>query len=119
MDIRNGADQMVFQTDKAMGEFGDKVSESEKTEVNAKLEALKEALKGDVYKRQILRYAASLFPFLMAARQVDEHLLKRHAADIHIQPVCAAAQRIQAAAHAGRAAAAQALFCLLYTSRCV
>ena len=46
----------------------------------------------------------------MAARQVDEHLLKRHAADIHIQPVCAAAQRIQAAAHAGRAAAAQALF---------
>ena len=46
MDIRNGADQMVFQTEKAMGEFGDKVSESEKTEVNAKLEALKEALKG-------------------------------------------------------------------------
>ena len=46
VDIRNGADQMVFQTEKAMGEFGDKVSESEKTEVNAKLEALKEALKG-------------------------------------------------------------------------
>ena len=37
VDIRNGADQMVFQTEKAMGEFGDKVSESEKTEVNAKL----------------------------------------------------------------------------------
>ena len=33
VDIRNGADQMVFQTEKAMGEFGDKVSESEKTEV--------------------------------------------------------------------------------------
>ncbi|WP_419509493.1 molecular chaperone DnaK, partial [Candidatus Allofournierella excrementavium] len=46
VDVRNGADQMVFQTEKAMGEFGDKVSESEKTEVNAKLEALKEALKG-------------------------------------------------------------------------
>ena len=46
VDARNGADQMVFQTEKALNEFGDKVSESEKSEVNAKLEALKEALKG-------------------------------------------------------------------------
>ena len=46
VDLRNGADQMVFQTEKAMNEFGDKVSESEKADVTAKADALKEALKG-------------------------------------------------------------------------
>ena len=45
IDVRNGADQMVFQTEKALGEFGDKVSAEEKTEVETKLSALKEALK--------------------------------------------------------------------------
>ena len=42
---RNNADQMVFQTEKALGEFGDKVSAEEKSEVETKLSALKEALK--------------------------------------------------------------------------
>ena len=45
IDVRNGADQMVFQTEKALGEFGDKVSAEEKSEVETKLSALKEALK--------------------------------------------------------------------------
>ena len=45
MDVRNNADQMVFQTEKALGEFGDKVSAEEKSEVETKLSALKEALK--------------------------------------------------------------------------
>ena len=46
VDVRNNADQMVFQTEKALGELGDKVSPSEKSECEAKLNALKEALKG-------------------------------------------------------------------------
>lgn len=46
VDARNNADQMVFQTEKALGELGDKVSPSEKSECEAKLNALKEALKG-------------------------------------------------------------------------
>ena len=45
VDVRNNADQMVFQTEKALGEFGDKVSAEEKNEVETKLSALKEALK--------------------------------------------------------------------------
>ena len=45
VDARNNADQMVFQTEKALGEFGDKVSAEEKSEVETKLSALKEALK--------------------------------------------------------------------------
>ena len=46
VDLRNGADQMVFQTEKALGELGDKVSASEKSDVEAKIADLKEALKG-------------------------------------------------------------------------
>ena len=45
VDTRNNADQMVFQTEKALNEFGDKVSAEEKSEVETKLAALKEALK--------------------------------------------------------------------------
>ena len=46
VDTRNGADQMVFQIEKALGEFGDKVDANEKASVQAKIDALKEALKG-------------------------------------------------------------------------
>ena len=46
VDIRNGADQMVFTTEKALNELGDKVTADEKADINAKLDALKEALKG-------------------------------------------------------------------------
>lgn len=47
VDIRNGADQMIFQCEKALNEMGDKISEDEKKPVKEKIEALKEALKGD------------------------------------------------------------------------
>ena len=46
VDTRNEADQMVYQIEKSMNEFGDKVTEADKSAVNPKLEALKEALKG-------------------------------------------------------------------------
>ena len=46
VDVRNGADQMVFQTEKTLVELGDKVDASKKAEVEAKLSELKEALKG-------------------------------------------------------------------------
>ena len=46
VDIRNGADQMVFQSEKTLNEIGDKVDASEKAELQAKIDALKEALKG-------------------------------------------------------------------------
>jgi molecular chaperone DnaK len=46
VDIRNGADQMVFQTEKVLGEMGDKAPADLKSRVQTKLDALKEALKG-------------------------------------------------------------------------
>jgi len=41
VDARNDADSFVFQTEKALEEVGDKISESEKAGVQADLEALK------------------------------------------------------------------------------
>ncbi len=46
VDARNQADQMVFQCKKALGDFGDKVSASDKSDCEAKISALEEALKG-------------------------------------------------------------------------
>ncbi len=46
VDVRNGADQMVYQTEKTLGELGDKISEDEKAGVQAEVDKLKETLKG-------------------------------------------------------------------------
>lgn len=46
VEARNAADQMVYQTEKSMNEFGDKVTQADKDSVNPKLDALKEDLKG-------------------------------------------------------------------------
>lgn len=45
VDIRNGADSMVFQTEKVLKEMGDKVPAEVKTDAETKLNALKEAVK--------------------------------------------------------------------------
>ena len=47
IDMRNAADQMIYQTEKTVNEFGDKLTEDEKKNINDAKEALKEALKGD------------------------------------------------------------------------
>ena len=46
VDIRNSADQMVYTTEKTISEFGDKITEDEKKNLEDAKEALKEALKG-------------------------------------------------------------------------
>ncbi len=47
VDIRNGADQMVFECEKLVSENGDKFDDADKNDINAKVEELKEALKGE------------------------------------------------------------------------
>ena len=47
VDLRNGADQMVYTTEKMIAEAGDKLDDSEKTDITNAIEALKEALKGE------------------------------------------------------------------------
>ena len=44
IDARNDADSLVFQTEKAMEEVGDKIDGADKSAVEADLAALKEAI---------------------------------------------------------------------------
>ena len=46
LDVRNAADQMVYQSEKIISENGDKFTAEEKSSLEAKIDALKEALKG-------------------------------------------------------------------------
>ena len=46
-DVRNQADQMVFQTEKTLEDMGDKISSSDKASVESALGKLKETLKGN------------------------------------------------------------------------
>ncbi len=47
VDLKNGAEQMVYQTETLLSENGDKFSADDKSALETKAEALKEALKGD------------------------------------------------------------------------
>lgn len=45
-DLRNEADQLVFQVDKALSDLGDNVTEDDKKEAETKKDDLKSALEG-------------------------------------------------------------------------
>ena len=47
VEIRNQADAMVFQVEKALKDMGDNISQAEKDEINGAKDELAEALKGD------------------------------------------------------------------------
>ena len=47
VEVRNQADQMVYQSEKTLGEVGDKIPADEKSKVQAGVDKLKETLKGD------------------------------------------------------------------------
>ena len=47
VEVRNQADQMVYQAEKTLSEVGDKVPESEKGPIQAGIDKLKETLKGE------------------------------------------------------------------------
>ncbi len=46
IEVRNNADQLVYQSEKALGELEGKIDESEKSAVQAEVDKVKEALKG-------------------------------------------------------------------------
>jgi molecular chaperone DnaK len=47
IDLRNSADQMVYQSEKTLGDVGEKLSSDDKAALQSRIDALKEALKGD------------------------------------------------------------------------
>ena len=46
VDVKNQAESLVFQSEKALTDFGDKVSESDKAPIHAKIDELKKAIEG-------------------------------------------------------------------------
>ncbi|HOO25376.1 MAG TPA: Hsp70 family protein, partial [Clostridiales bacterium] len=47
VDLRNEADQIAYQSEKLVNEQGDNFADDDKADLNAKIDALKEALKGE------------------------------------------------------------------------
>jgi molecular chaperone DnaK len=47
VELRNQADQLVFQTDKQIGEFADKLSDDQKSKINSAKERLQDAIKNN------------------------------------------------------------------------
>ena len=46
VDTKNHAETLIFQSEKTLGEIGDKISEDDKADVKAAIEKLRETLKG-------------------------------------------------------------------------
>ena len=47
IDLKNGADNLAYQTEKTLKELGDKVSDSDRKDIEGKIETLKKAAEGD------------------------------------------------------------------------
>ncbi len=72
IEIRNNADQMVYQTEKTVNEVGDKLTAEDKGAINAEVEKVKEALKGndsaaikaatDALQAKLYEFAQKIYP---------------------------------------------------------
>ena len=47
IDARNAGDQLAYQAEKTLGELGDKVPDSDRDNIQAKVKELREVLEGD------------------------------------------------------------------------
>ncbi len=80
-DTRNDAEQMIFQTEKALKDLGDKVSKSEKEEAEELIADLKKELEGEDYE-EIKAKTEKLQEKAMAlATKVYENIQKEQAAN--------------------------------------
>jgi molecular chaperone DnaK len=67
VEIRNDADQAVFQIEKSIADFGDKITDDDKAKITPLLDSLKEAVKGDSLeaiksaKEELMKEAQTVF----------------------------------------------------------
>ena len=47
VEVKNNAENLIFQSEKSLGELGDKVTEDEKKDIQTAIDALKETVKGN------------------------------------------------------------------------
>ncbi|MFA6078579.1 MAG: molecular chaperone DnaK [Candidatus Omnitrophota bacterium] len=74
VDVRNQADTLAYTTEKSLKEFGDKVSESDKKNIEEKLAALKEALKGS----DAAKMKTAMEELTTASHKMAEEMYKKH-----------------------------------------
>ncbi len=82
IDTRNNADQMVYQCEKSLSDLGDKISDTEKQQVQDAIAALKEALKGsdleaikakqEELQKKLFEMSSKLYEAAQAAGQGGE-----------------------------------------------
>ncbi len=82
IETKNQADTFVYQTEKMLKEYGDKVGEAEKSQIQSKLEALKEALKGG----DVAAIKARQEELMTASHKLAEAMYKNTGGDAGAQP---------------------------------
>ncbi len=75
-EVRNSADSLVYQTEKLLREQGESVSDAEKSEINAKLDALRSALAGE----DIDAIKAAMEALMTASQEFGQRLYEAAAA---------------------------------------
>jgi Molecular chaperone len=72
IDVKNQADQLIYQTEKTMGEMGDKISQDEKDKIKAAINDLREKIK----KEDIVGIKAATETLMKASHKMAEELYK-------------------------------------------
>lgn len=82
VEIRNNADSLVFQTEKSLSEYGDKISADDKAAIEKAIEDVKEALKGD--DNEAIK--AKTETLTTAAHKLAEEMYKQQGAEAGAAP---------------------------------
>jgi molecular chaperone DnaK len=72
IDVKNQADQLIYQTEKTLGEIGDKISQDEKDKIRSAINDLREQLK----KENIESIKSSMDVLMKASHKMAEELYK-------------------------------------------
>ena len=82
VDVKNRAESLIFQSEKTLGEIGDKVSEDEKAPVKAAIDKLKETVKGN----DTAAIKADTEALEQAFYKISEKLYQQNAGDANANP---------------------------------
>ena len=73
VEVRNQADTLAYSTEKSLKDFGEKISKSEKENIEKKLAELKEALKG----KDINKIKTTMEELMKASHKLAEEIYKQ------------------------------------------
>jgi molecular chaperone DnaK len=79
IDVKNQADQLIYQTEKTLGEIGDKISQDEKDKIRAAINDLREQVK----KENIASIKSSMDVLMKASHKMAEEIYKNAQGGAH------------------------------------